>query len=191
LTVQVTLLVHEQRESVSEAVAEFTCRGKRHADDPTVDLGDRYIKEGVWADFDASAITRTWAAVVEGEIGGYVALAADAVRLSRGEKKEAELDEASFPHYGCTQIVMLAVSAELQERDDVRVGTALVEHAILVAREAGKSIGTRFLAADVNPPAQGFYDRCGFTSLGGASEDLEKKRAKGMVPMVLDLHPRG
>lgn len=132
---------------------------ERYGDDPTVEFGDHYIRDGVWADLDASAITRTWLAVVDGEVGGYIALAADAVRLTRGEKKAAELEGVQFSRYGCIQIVMLAVRAELHGQD---IGTALVDHAVLVARDAGKDIGARFLAADVNPSSQGFYERYGF-----------------------------
>jgi hypothetical protein len=81
LTVQITLLTAEQRDSVTEATADFTCRGERHTEDPTVEFGDRYIKEAVWADFDEAAITRTWAAVADGIFAGYVGLSSDAVGL--------------------------------------------------------------------------------------------------------------
>jgi hypothetical protein len=61
----------------------------------------------------------------------------------------------------------------------------------LVGVEAGKNIGARFLAADVNPPSEGFYARCGFSSLESEATEVEEKRKRGMVPMVLDLHPLG
>jgi ribosomal protein S18 acetylase RimI-like enzyme len=82
---------------------------------------------------------------------------------------------------------MLAVRAELHGQS---VGTALLDQAVLVAKRAGSEIGARFLAADVNPPAQGFYQSYGFVSLGSKNEELQRKRERGMVPMVLDLHPR-
>lgn len=189
MSLDITLLSSEERDEVTAAVGGFTCRGPRHLEDETVEFGDRYLKDGIWADFDAAGVTRTWAAVVDGAIGGYVALAADTVQLSRGEKRQAELDVASLRTYGCIQVVMLAVDAGLQERDDVHVGRALIEHAILVAQEAGKSIGARFLAADVNPPAEGFYERCGFVALASEAEALQRKRDQGRIPMVLDLHP--
>ena len=189
MSVATTLLSYEQRESVDQAVEDFTCRGPRHEDDPTVDFGDKYIKEGVWAELDECSVTRTWAAIVEGKLVGYLALASDAVRLTRGERHQADLDAVSTSRYGCTQIHMLAVRAEFHEHPELHVGRALVEQAILVAKKTGDEIGARFLAADVNPPAQGFYERCGFVSLAGESEELEDKRKRGMVPMILDLRP--
>jgi ribosomal protein S18 acetylase RimI-like enzyme len=192
LSITIALLSHEQRDDIAKAVADFTCRGPRHEDDPTVEFGDRYIREAVWADFDEAGITRTWSAIVEGRICGYLALAADAVHLSRGEVRDAALDGLpKIGSYGCTQIVMLATRADCQRDDDLKVGRALVDHAVLVGREAGSQIGARFLAADVNPPAQGFYERCGFRSLAGQVGELIDKRERGMVPMVFDLHPRG
>lgn len=173
---------------MTEACQAFTCRGPRHEDDPTVEMGDNYIKTGLWADLDAGGITRTWAAVFEGAIAGYVGLAADAVRLTRSEQKRAELEGIQFSRYGCVQIAMIAVRADLQERDDMHVGRALVDHAVLVGLDAGRQIGARFLVADVNPPAQGFYERCGFVSLT-SQEEQEQAEKRGLVPMVLDLHP--
>jgi GNAT superfamily N-acetyltransferase len=188
LTLEIALLVAEQRDEITQAAEAFTCRGPRHLDDPTVDFGDSYLKEGKWADLDEAGLTRTWLAVVDGAVAGYVALAADAVHLTNSERRKADL-EIGLPGYGCIQIVMLAVDAKLQKRDDVHVGRALVEHAILVGVEIGGQIGSRFLAADVNPPAEGFYECCGFTALAGTNEALERKRKQGRVPMVLDLHP--
>lgn len=83
---------------------------------------------------------------------------------------------------------MVAVRADLQE-SELRIGSALVDHAVLVGREAGDRVGARFLTADVNPSAEGFYERCGFVSLLGQSADLTKRREKGLIPMVMDLRP--
>ena len=66
--------------------------------------------------------------------------------------------------------------------DDVKVSRVLVDDAVLVGRRSGSEVGARFLAADVNPPAQGFYERCGFIA-------LEKESKRGLIPMVLDLAP--
>lgn len=190
MTPEIALLEASQRDDLTKAAESFTCRGPRHVDDPTVEFGDNYLKEGLWADFDAAGVTRTWLAVAEGSLAGYVALAADTVQLTKTERRQAEL-QVGLRAYGCIQIVMLAVEAGLQEREDIHVGRALVDHAILVGVEVGGKIGSRFLAADVNPPAEGFYERCGFTALAGTTEALERKRQQGRVPMVLDLHPHG
>ena len=187
--ISISLLRHEQRDEVAEATKDFTCRGKRHKDDDTCDVGDNYIRGGLWADLDERGITRTWVAIVDGVLGGYIALAADAVVLSGGEKKNKDLEGVRFSRYGCTQIVMLATRADLQERDDVKVGQALVDHAVLVGRKSGGEVGARFLAADVNPPAAGFYERSGFIALASGSDELERKRDQGLIPMVLDLAP--
>lgn len=186
MSTEITLLEAVQRDEVAKAARDFTCRGVRHEDDPTIEFGDRYLRDGVWAEFDATGITRTWVAVVDGTIGGYVALAADTVQLSRGERRRAELEDVRLKAYGCVQIVMLAVDARLQERG---VGRALIDHSVLVAIETGQKIGARFLAADVNPPAEGFYDHCGFVGLSGEVDVLKRKREQGRVPMFLDLHP--
>ena len=186
--ISISLLQHAQRDEVAEATRDFTCRGKRHKDDETCDGGDEYIKGGLWADLDERGITRTWAAIVDGVIGGYIALAADAVMLSKEEKEGKNLEGVRFSRYGCTQIVMVATRADLQERDDVKVGQALMDHAVLVGRKSGEEIGARFLAADVNPPAVGFYEQCGFIALGSDHAE-EKKRNRGLIPMVLDLAP--
>jgi len=189
LSLDIALLAAEEREEVAAAVSGFTCRGPRHLEDETVEFGDRYLKDGVWADFDQAGVTRTWVAIVDGAIGGYVALAADTVQLTKSEKKQAELDVASLRTYGCVQVVMLAVEAGLQKRGDIHVGRALIDHSILIGVEVGKKVGARFLAADVNPPAEGFYERCGFIALASEAEALQRKREQGRIPMVLDLHP--
>jgi ribosomal protein S18 acetylase RimI-like enzyme len=182
------LLSHEQRAAVENVVKDFTCRGARHENDPTVEGGDSFLRDGGWADCDENGITRTWVAIVDGVIAGYVALASDAISLTGSEKKRAELGELSFTRYGCTQISMLAVRANFQGCE-LRVGSALVDHAVFVGLETGRSVGARFLTADVNPAAQGFYEKYGFESLLGQSDDLKKRRGKGLVPMVLDLWP--
>ncbi len=188
MTLTIALLNHEQRDEVIAETEGFTCRGARHTKDPTVETGDNYLKGGFWADLDEAGITRTWVAILDGRIVGYIALAADAVTLTKGERREAELEGVQFSRYGCTQIAMVAVLADCQAQPDLHIGRALIEHAMLVGRRSGSDIGARFLAADVNPPAQGFYERCGFTNLG--AEAHEKARARGLLPMVLDLHPR-
>lgn len=121
---------------------------------------------------------------------GYIALAADGVTLTNSEKRNAELDEVRLGRYGCIQVAMLAGRADIQERADVKVGRSLIEHAQFVGVELGGRIGARFLTADVNPPAQGFYERCGFVSLAGEGDALQKARERGLIPMVRDLHPR-
>jgi ribosomal protein S18 acetylase RimI-like enzyme len=185
VSLAIALLKHEQREAVGEMCADFTCRGPRHLDDETTEHGDAYLQAALWADADEAGVTRTWLAIHEGTVAGYVALAANSVSLTRSERKDAALEGAtSFRSYGCTQIVMLATRADLQENPDVKIGRALVDHAILVGRRQGEQVGARFLAADVNPPALGFYERCGFVSLRSEQE------AAGLIPMVYDLQPR-
>jgi GNAT superfamily N-acetyltransferase len=185
--IAIALLSHEQRDDVTAAAKGFTCRGRLHVDDETVVHGDKYLCDALWADFDASGITRTWIAVVDGTVGGYIALAADAVHLSKGERRDADLEGVHFTRYGCTQVVMIAVRADLH---GTGVGRSLMDHAKLVGSEAGVRIGARFLAADVNPPAQGFYEKCGFKSLASDVEELKNKRERGLIPMVFDLRPR-
>jgi GNAT superfamily N-acetyltransferase len=174
---------------ITANVGQFTCGGSRHQKDPYVELCDRFLRDEIWAACDECAITRTWGAFVEGTIAGYVALAADAIGLSGTEKKEAELgEELRYRTYGCTQIVMIAVRADLQG-SGLHVGSALVEHAVFAGREIGSRIGARFLTADVNPSAMGFYESCNFRSLLGQTEELKRTRKRGLIPMVIDLWP--
>ena len=187
MTTVVVLLRFEQRAEVAAATEDFTCRGERHIGDMTTENGDAFLESGAWADLDEGGITRTWAAVVDGEIGGYISLAADAVTLTRSERRGAALEGAHLSRYGCTQIAMVAVRADLH---GCGIGTALIEHAVLIGTRTGDNLGARFLAADVNPPAAGFYERCGFISLAGEGPELLKKREKGLLPMVRDLRPR-
>lgn len=182
MTLRIVRITHEQLDEVAARVQGFTCRGPRYVDDESTRYGDEFLCTGAWAELDRQGITRTFVAVLDGEIVGYVSLTADSITLTSSERKTASV--RSQRRYGCVQIVMIASRADTHERGDVAVGTALLEHAQLVGREVGESIGARFLAADVNPASVAFYKRAGFVSL---KADAGKPGA--LTPMMLDLRP--
>jgi GNAT superfamily N-acetyltransferase len=103
-----------------------------------------------WAEHVVDPVTRTWVAVTDGEVTGF---------LAAGPARDADLDAAS---YG--EVVALYVHPSAQGRG---LGRALMAAAEGWFREGGRSAVALWVLT-ANVPSRTFYERCGFTADGAA-----------------------
>ena len=113
---------------------------------------------------------------------GYVTILADAINL-QGELKEYFRQTGIFYRsLPALKIGRLCVSDDYLGR---RIGTLMIEFAIILAEKIGKDIGLRFITTDAkrNPDPRKdsihFYKKFGFEAL--------KQREKGTAPLYKDL----
>ena len=126
--------------------------------------------------------TYLWFYKPKNELVGYITVLADAINL-QGELKEyfrqAGIFYRSLP---ALKIGRLCVSDEYLGR---RIGTLMIEFAIILAEKIGKDIGLRFITTDAKRNHNSgkdsihFYKKFGF--------EILKQREKGTIPLYKDL----
>lgn len=104
-------------------------------------------------------VARTFVAIYEAVLVGYVALLADAVELKPNERKKLALHFRDHPMVPALKIARLAIAESFSGR---RLGETLVRFAAVRALDIEAHAGCRLLTVDAYPKAIGFYERLGF-----------------------------
>lgn len=102
---------------------------------------------------------RTFVAVYEAELVGYVALLVDAIELKPNERKKLDLHFRDHPMVPALKIARLAVAVSFQGRG---LGETFVHFAAARVLDIEAHAGCRLLTVDAYPAAVGFYERLGF-----------------------------
>jgi GNAT superfamily N-acetyltransferase len=131
-----------------------------------------------WAEHVLDPVTRTWVAVTEGEVNGF---------LAAGPARDDDLDAAA---YG--EVYAVYVHPSAQGRG---LGRALLDAAHGWFAEGGRgAVALWVLTANV--PSRTFYERCGFTADGAArtidigGTDVPEVRYARNLPAVRALNSR-
>lgn len=144
------------------AAAGFTCGD--------VDLDDFLRSDALRLQTQRAA--RTFVAVYEAELAGYVALLVDAVELKPNERKKLDLHFRDHPMVPALKIARLGVAVAFQGRG---LGETLVHFAVARVLDIEAHAGCRLLTVDAYPAAVGFYERLGFVrNQARAYEGLER-----------------
>lgn len=117
---------------------------------PDAVLGALSVPAGAarWAEHVTDPLTRTWVAVTDGEVTGF---------LAGGPARDADLDAAA---YG--EVYALYVHPLAQGRG---LGRGLLDAAAGWFAEGGRGAAVVWVLT-ANVPARTFYERCGFTADG-------------------------
>lgn len=115
------------------------------------------------------------------EVIGYVSVGLDGFKLSGRER--IAIGGTPFAAMGAVRIGMIGIDHRYHEKGH---GGTLLATAIGLAESVAETVPVRFLVADVNPAAEGFYVKHDFVP--NAAEDAQRKNAAtGTVGMRLDL----
>jgi ribosomal protein S18 acetylase RimI-like enzyme len=106
-------------------------------------------------------VVRSFSAVYEGDLVGYVALLVDAVELKISERKKLALHFHDHPIVPALKIARLGVSQGFRARHR-GVGEALMYYAYSSALDLADRVGCRLLTLDAYPASIAFYERLGF-----------------------------
>ena len=148
-------------------LSSFDCRD--------ADLND-FLKRDAFA-YQKSTLAQTYVCLYANSPVGFFSVCADAINLSKIEKKtEFGLDK---PHkdFPAIKIARLATANAYAGR---HVGTFMVQYAVGMALEFSKKIGCRFVTVDALPNSVKFYEGLNFI------RNLEDVSGKN-VSMRLDL----
>jgi Acetyltransferase (GNAT) family. len=106
-------------------------------------------------------LNRTHLCFYKDHIAGFIALAADSIRLDKDKLDLSQhISGCDYPAYPCILIARLAVDKRLHGRD---IGSYLLSLAIGFA--LGGPLGCRYLSVDSKESAVKFYEKFGFRYL--------------------------
>lgn len=108
----------------------------------------------------AQNVVRTFVALYEGDLVGYVALLNDAVVLKSNERKKLAI-RSPHPIVPALKIARLGVSKDFRARHR-GVGEVLMYYAYASAHDLAERVGCRLLTLDAYPESIAFYERLGF-----------------------------
>jgi len=152
--------------------------------------GDEDLDDFIRTDalrYQAHRTAQTYLAHHDARLVGYVALMADAVILTSGERRKLKAPSVEGlghqdPEYvPAVKVARLAVCATFRESNS-GTGTELVRIACLLALQASRSIGCRLLTVDAYAEAVGFYEGLGFVH-----NSAKQYRERDRPSMRLDL----
>lgn len=109
----------------------------------------------------------------------YVSVSVDSVRLTDGEKKNHRVD---FPDFGALKIVMIGSDCRHKGND---YGKSLLKAVIGIAKDISDKAALRFVVADANNRAVGWYEEHGFLVNRATKQQSKDERT---TSMRYDLH---
>ena len=109
----------------------------------------------------AQNVVRSFVAIYEGELVGYVALLVDAVELKPSERKKLALHFRDHPIVPALKIARIRVSKDFRARHR-GVGEALMYYAYSSAHDLAERVGCRLPTLDACTESIAFYQRLGF-----------------------------
>lgn len=109
----------------------------------------------------AQNVVRTFVALYESDLVGYVALLVDAVELKLSERKKLALHFRDHPIVPALKIARIGVSKDFRARRR-GVGEALMYYAYSSALDLAERVGCRLLTLDAYADSIAFYERLGF-----------------------------
>jgi len=104
---------------------------------------------------------RTYLALYDGDLVGFISLMVDAVVLETKERKTLRLNHADHPVLPALKIARLATAKSFREAN-IGLGTMLMRFAVARGYEIADAAGCRLLTLDAYPDAISFYERLGF-----------------------------
>jgi GNAT superfamily N-acetyltransferase len=106
-------------------------------------------------------VARTYLALLDAGLIGYMTLLADAVVLETKERKRLALSTTDHPSVPALKIARLAVAGDFRAARR-GAGTALVAVAYAIALDLADRVGCRLLTVDAYADSVAFYERLGF-----------------------------
>lgn len=133
------------------AVAMFSCGD--------TDL-DEFLRDDALR-LDAARAARTWLALYESRLVGYITLLCDAIVLETRERKGLTLRHEDHPVIPALKVARLGVSEAFRAMHR-GVGEALMHFAFATGLSLSARVGCRLLTLDAYAQSVAFYERLGF-----------------------------
>lgn len=142
---------------------------------------DEFLRDDALRLDDARA-ARTWLALYDGALVGYITLLCDAIVLETRERKGLALRHEDHPVIPALKVARLGVS-ETFRATHRGVGEALMQFAFATALSLSTRVGCRLLTLDAYAQSVAFYERLGFVR-----NRAKEYRDRQNPSMRFDLH---